>query len=240
MNGTQSPEAQKPPPTSAAGTNGHTSNSSSLAAKKRKKEGLKPIITMEGPQGPGAFARTAVALSIPHDACAENAVSLSGTRNLRVHPSQRPWSRAVTESAWNAVSTPTTQSLQRSAFSCAAQVKHGMRQSMGGPRLLGTWFGEAWHRRNANMRLGRHRRAHLCQGPMASSQWMKCHSRRTSKGRPKNCIPMSRYYITLQKAAGSEAGRNECGHLLTYWLLPATDGWAFMSLGPRVFRPLIG
>ncbi|KAM5347197.1 hypothetical protein ACJ41O_010202 [Fusarium nematophilum] len=53
MNGTQSPEAQKPPPTSAAGTNGHTSNSSSLAAKKRKKEGLKPIITMEGPQGPG-------------------------------------------------------------------------------------------------------------------------------------------------------------------------------------------
>ncbi|KAF5021079.1 hypothetical protein F66182_6868 [Fusarium sp. NRRL 66182] len=46
MNGTQSPDAQK---------NGHNSNSSSLAAKKRKKDGLKPIITMEGasPQ-PGA------------------------------------------------------------------------------------------------------------------------------------------------------------------------------------------
>ncbi|KAF5007585.1 hypothetical protein FDECE_6093 [Fusarium decemcellulare] len=50
MNGTPSPEAQKPPPTSSASTNGHASSNSSLAAKKRKKDGLKPIITMEGPQ----------------------------------------------------------------------------------------------------------------------------------------------------------------------------------------------
>ncbi|KPM36688.1 hypothetical protein AK830_g9877 [Neonectria ditissima] len=49
MNGSQPPESQKPPPASPAGTNGHNSNSSSsLAAKKRKKDGLKPIITMEG------------------------------------------------------------------------------------------------------------------------------------------------------------------------------------------------
>ncbi|KAJ4311110.1 hypothetical protein N0V84_010614 [Fusarium piperis] len=47
MNGTESPESQKPPP-SAASTNGHASTNSSLAAKKRKKDGLKPIITMEG------------------------------------------------------------------------------------------------------------------------------------------------------------------------------------------------
>ncbi|KAL2689228.1 hypothetical protein Neosp_003280 [[Neocosmospora] mangrovei] len=47
MNGTESPESQKPPP-SSAGTNGHASTNSSLAAKKRKKDGLKPIITMEG------------------------------------------------------------------------------------------------------------------------------------------------------------------------------------------------
>ncbi|RSL93228.1 hypothetical protein CEP52_013391 [Fusarium oligoseptatum] len=44
MNGTESPESQKPPPS----TNGHASTNSSLAAKKRKKDGLKPIITMEG------------------------------------------------------------------------------------------------------------------------------------------------------------------------------------------------
>ncbi|KAF4451949.1 CMGC/SRPK protein kinase [Fusarium austroafricanum] len=44
MNGTQSPDAQKP---SNANTNGTSSNNSSLAAKKRKKD-LKPIITMEG------------------------------------------------------------------------------------------------------------------------------------------------------------------------------------------------
>lgn len=56
MNGSQPPEAQQPTPESPAGTNGHSNNSSSsLAAKKRKKDGLKPIITMEGsgPQTPG-------------------------------------------------------------------------------------------------------------------------------------------------------------------------------------------
>ncbi|KAJ4017947.1 hypothetical protein NW752_001855 [Fusarium irregulare] len=44
MNGTQSPDPQKP---SNANSNGSNSNNSSLAAKKRKKD-LKPIITMEG------------------------------------------------------------------------------------------------------------------------------------------------------------------------------------------------
>ncbi|KAF7539607.1 hypothetical protein G7Z17_g12389 [Cylindrodendrum hubeiense] len=56
MNGSQPPEAQKPSPASPVGANGHSNNSSSsLAAKKRKKDGLKPIITMEGssPQTPG-------------------------------------------------------------------------------------------------------------------------------------------------------------------------------------------
>ncbi|KAH6973191.1 hypothetical protein BKA56DRAFT_620548 [Ilyonectria sp. MPI-CAGE-AT-0026] len=61
MNGSQPPEAQQPTPESPAGTNGHSNNSSSsLAAKKRKKDGLKPIITMEGsgPQTPGQLARS--------------------------------------------------------------------------------------------------------------------------------------------------------------------------------------
>ncbi|KAF4981651.1 hypothetical protein FZEAL_2591 [Fusarium zealandicum] len=62
MNGTQSPESQKPPP---ANTNGNNSNSSSLAAKKRKKDGLKPIITMEGASPPSAIGGVARAVSTP-------------------------------------------------------------------------------------------------------------------------------------------------------------------------------
>ncbi|KAM0425006.1 hypothetical protein ACHAPT_009807 [Fusarium lateritium] len=61
MNGTESPESQKPPPPSTASTNGHASNNSSLAAKKRKKDGLKPIITMEG-----ASPHPAIGLCILH------------------------------------------------------------------------------------------------------------------------------------------------------------------------------
>lgn len=51
MNGDQSAEPEKPPPPDATDGGSSINNGADGLAKKRKKDGLKPIVTTEGPEG---------------------------------------------------------------------------------------------------------------------------------------------------------------------------------------------
>lgn len=51
MNGDQSAEPEKPPPPDATDGESSNNNGADGLAKKRKKDGPKPIVTTEGPEG---------------------------------------------------------------------------------------------------------------------------------------------------------------------------------------------
>ncbi|KAH7126193.1 hypothetical protein EDB81DRAFT_765273 [Dactylonectria macrodidyma] len=125
MNGSQPPEAQKPPPASPSGTNGHSNNSnSSLAAKKRKKDGLKPIITMEGasPQTPGVPKRLPKLRPKPEPKESNNTAAPSRT--------------AVLHGAWLGITSQGKHLMDTKSLESCVRLGHPYTRSLGVIHML--------------------------------------------------------------------------------------------------------